>query len=82
MMTLAPLSIESTCISSSAVPYSRSYEMRSVSAGSFPGLRRGTKLAFSRAASAPPKMNPRASMPATTSMCSPVNCSASPSRTM
>ena len=82
MMTFAPLSIESTWTSSSAVPYSSSYETRSVSAGSFPGLRRGTKLALRRAASAPPKMNPRASIPTTTSTCSPVKCSASPSRTM
>ncbi len=39
--------------------------------GSLPGLRTGTKLALSRADSAPPKMNPRDSTPTTTSMCSP-----------
>ena len=45
------------------MPYSRAYVASTVSQGSLPGLRAGTKPQPRRSASAPPKMKPRASAP-------------------
>ncbi len=50
------------------MPYSSAYDARRVFDGSLPSLRTGAKPAFSRSAIAEPKMNPRLSMPTTTSM--------------
>src|SRR5205085_2172411 len=69
------------CSSRASRLYSVRISTRSTAAGSLPGLRTGTKLALRRAARAPPKMNPRASMPTIASTCSPMKRSASPSRT-
>ncbi len=62
-----------------SVPYSRLNDSRSVFAGSLPGLRIGQKPAPSRSATAPPRMNPRLSMPTTISMPAPANGAARPS---
>ncbi len=56
-----------------SVPYSRAYSTATVSCGSLPFLRIGMKPTESWWATAPPRMNPRASMPATLSIFRPAN---------
>src|SRR6266508_2436697 len=68
MSTFAPGLSASRCISSVAEPYSRSYSTLTTSAGSLPSLRTGTKPTPRLYAIGAPKMNPRDSMPTTTSM--------------
>jgi hypothetical protein len=53
-------------------PYSRAYSTVSVSAGSLPSLRTGTRPVSRRYAIGAEKMNPRDSMPTTMSICSPL----------
>ena len=60
-------------ISIASVPYSRLNDSRNVFAGSLPGLRIGQNPAPRRSATAPPRMNPRLSMPTTMSMPAPAN---------
>src|SRR5919204_4873064 len=60
--TFSPARTESTCASSTPLPYSSAYSTRSVLYGSFPSLRTGDKPIFSRSARAAPKTNPRDSM--------------------
>ena len=62
--TLFPGSTASTWISKLSFPYSRSYETLSVFEGSFPGFLIGIKPTWSLYASALPKINPLASIPA------------------
>ena len=59
-----------------SMPYSSVYSWPIVFQGSFPFLRIGTKAVPSRSAMAPPRMKPRASMPATASTGSPRHGSA------
>ncbi len=54
-----------------SVPYSSAYSTETVLCGSLPFLRRGTKPTESWWATAPPRMKPRASMPATLSILRP-----------
>ena len=54
-------------------PYSSAYSTARVRWGSLPFLRSGTKPADSWWATAPPRMKPRASMPATLSIFMPAN---------
>src|SRR6478609_9191796 len=56
-----------SCISRTADPYSRVYSSRSEGPGSLPDLRTGTKPMPRWWATAAPMMNPRASIPTTTS---------------
>ena len=51
-----------------SMPYSSSYSWPMALAGSLPFLRIGTKPQRKRSATAPPRMKPRASMPATDSI--------------
>src|SRR5438874_2099162 len=67
MSTLAPGLIASLCISSVAEPYSRSYSTLTTSPGSLPSFRTGTKPTPSLYAIGAAKMNPRDSIPTTTS---------------
>ncbi len=65
--TRAPSASASACISSASTPYSRMYSADTVSCGSLPGLRAGTKPTPSSRAIAAPRMNPRASAATTKS---------------
>src|SRR5690606_24639093 len=65
--TRSPRRTASSWTSSRLVPYSSSYSWLIAAAGSLPGLRSGTRPAWSCCASAAPKMKPRASIPATLS---------------
>ena len=61
--TVEPFGIRSGCSSSAFVPYSSWYVALTVSGGSLPGRRAGTKPQPISRASAAPRMNPRASAP-------------------
>src|SRR5688572_19754278 len=67
MRTRSPCSMESLCSSIVAVPYSSSYSSETVSHGSLPSLRIGTKPALKWYATGAARMNPRASIPTTLS---------------
>src|SRR4029077_14064147 len=65
--TRSPGLMASECISMTASPYSRVYACEIRVDGSLPSLRTSAKPAPRRSATAPPRMNPRDSIPATIS---------------
>eukprot|EP00246_Nothoceros_aenigmaticus_P013523 TRINITY_DN4712_c0_g1_i1.p1 TRINITY_DN4712_c0_g1~~TRINITY_DN4712_c0_g1_i1.p1 ORF type:complete len:134 (+),score=4.44 TRINITY_DN4712_c0_g1_i1:190-591(+) len=68
MTTRSPAVTAPTCISILSLPYSKVYSSPMTSPGSFFGFLKGTNLAPMARATGAPKMNPRASTAATTSI--------------